>query len=106
MTLRILIVEDDDLVGHALQHTLQRRGHTVEWATTVEEGETRLLASPPEVLLLDRQVFGRDGWSLREKVTEATRVVLMTGQAPIDSPPHYRKGDGVEILFKMLEDEL
>jgi DNA-binding response OmpR family regulator len=103
LVMKILMVEDDFDLGSILVDILKDRGHEVEWVRTVAEGKTHLQAQPPEVLLLDREVFGLDGWALREVVSEAVRVVLMTGSKVSDATPHYRKATDIEILFRMIE---
>ena len=97
------MVEDDLLLGPTLRRVLRNRGHEVEGVQTVSEGEARLQTACPEVLLLDREVAGRDGWALREKAPEEVRVVLMTGSAPEGAPPHYQKATEASILFKLIE---
>jgi DNA-binding response OmpR family regulator len=102
MKLRILMVEDDELLQEAYRRFLKRRGHTVTVAGTVLEGRARL-ADKPDVLLLDRQVLGGDGWSLRHEAAPGCRVVLMTGHGPPDSPPHWQKSGNLNELYALIE---
>lgn len=106
MAKTVLMVEDCDLLRRSMSRILQRKGFTVEAVATVPEGEARLKESTPDILLLDREVEGRDGWSLRSQASPNTRVVLMTGNSPPDAPRHFEKGDSLDTLLRMMEEEI
>lgn len=104
MELRILVVEDDEQLQRTWIRLLKRRGHEVSVVATVAECRSAMSASAPDVLLLDRQLGGEDGWQLRDDAPKTTRVVLMTGNPPENAPPHYFKAhDPVETLYRMIE---
>lgn len=104
--MKILVVEDDDLVQEALRRLLACEGFkTIDIVASVQAGEAKLSAAPPDVLLLDREVVGGNGWSLSEKAPSGCRVVLMTGAPPVDAPPHYLKGSPVSVLIQMVRGE-
>lgn len=106
----ILVLEDDQLLQKSWRRVLEKRGHDVIMAGTVEEFRTLLHSPPcevkkhPDVLLLDRQVHCNDGWALRKEAPPGVRVVLMTGQPPPDAPPHYLKAlMPINVLVSMVE---
>lgn len=103
----ILIVEDDESVARSFVRILSTSGHTVRHVATVEEGlaAIRLPDFKADVLLLDRQVFGKDGWSLKEHAPPGVRVVLMTGEPPNDAPPHFLKGTHPSVLLSMISGD-
>ncbi len=107
--LHVLVLEDDELLQRSLLRLLTRRGHSVTVASTVDEFRERLSQpfplgkSRPDVLLLDRQVHGKDGWSLSAEAPEGSRVVLMTANAPQNSPPHLSKPFRVDELYAAVE---
>ncbi len=102
--MNILMVEDNVYVAKTLIRALRNKGHDVTWAPTVEHGEEKMTAGPTfHVVLLDQDVAGINGWALRERAPAGARVVLMTGNPPPNSPPHYLKGDPLEKLFTMIE---
>jgi DNA-binding response OmpR family regulator len=105
--MKILVVEDDGLVQKSLRRVLRRAGFDVlDIVDSVRAGESRLAESQPDVLLLDREVIGGVGWSLREKAPQGCRVVLMTAAPPADAPSHYLKGgQPVSTLVKMVRGE-
>ena len=62
------------------------------------------MAMNPNVLVLDRQVLGGEGWDLRHEAPPGCRVVLMTAHAPPGSPPHWIKAFGrLDELYALVE---
>jgi CheY-like chemotaxis protein len=58
---RIVIVEDNPMAANIYQATLQRQGFSVEVATDGERGVAAVIASPPDLLLLDLMLPKIDG---------------------------------------------
>jgi two-component system response regulator QseB len=50
---RILLVEDDRMLGEAVRRGLRREGHAVDWVEDGEAALTALAGEPYEVVLLD-----------------------------------------------------
>lgn len=81
---KILICDDEPSIRFVARLTLQHEGHEV---VEVEDGEDVLPAireHHPDVLIVDANMPGWDGWRVVEEMREAglcetTRVVLMTG---------------------------
>jgi two-component system, OmpR family, alkaline phosphatase synthesis response regulator PhoP len=63
---RVLIVEDDDVIGRAIADHLQVDGFDALLVSTGEKGLARLRYEHPEVCVLDLMLPGVDGWSLIE----------------------------------------
>lgn len=59
--LRILVIEDDEDTGRALQRGLEAEGYAVRWARTGEDGFFEFHAEPCDLVVLDRMLPGRDG---------------------------------------------
>jgi DNA-binding response OmpR family regulator len=57
---RVLLVEDDELLGDGIQTALTRAGYSVHW---VRDGKTALdaILDPSNVIILDLGLPGRDG---------------------------------------------
>jgi two-component system, OmpR family, response regulator QseB len=53
---RILLVEDDDMVGRALKAGLTQDGHATDWVQTVTAARTAWLAPSPDVVPYDAVV--------------------------------------------------
>ncbi len=81
--MRILLVEDDAMVGAAVQRGLRQEGHAVDW---VQDGVAAALAladHPFELVLLDLGLPRRDGLSLLTEVRaggNAVPVLILTAR--------------------------
>ncbi len=62
--MRLLLVEDDDMIGRAMQLGLQAAGFTVDWVTTGDAADTALRGSEYELALLDLGLPGQGGMSV------------------------------------------
>lgn len=88
MAKRVLLIEDEPNIIEAISFILSRDGWTVH---THEDGETamaKVMALPPDLIILDVMLPGRSGFDilrdLREQaVTAKTPVMMLTarGQA-------------------------
>ena len=71
---RVLIVEDDTLVGMGLKAQLERLGHdVVGQASTDEEALALYREKQPDVVLLDIRLDGGDGLELAERLLKERR---------------------------------
>jgi len=85
----ILVVDDDDLTRTTLRLGVREAGHDVQVAASGEDACDLMLACEPDVLLLDLQLPGMDGyhvlkWMRRSGVEIPT--VAMTGYADLFEP--------------------
>jgi DNA-binding response OmpR family regulator len=84
--MRILVVEDESKVAHALRDGLQAEGYDVAIASTGDEGLVRAQSEAFDLILLDLMLPGRDG---REVLAElrgaghATPVLVLTARDTI-----------------------
>ena len=69
MAARILVVEDDEELSDVLDYNLTRMGYAVEQAWDGDRALERIRQSPPDLLLLDIMLPGKDGWELCRYVT-------------------------------------
>lgn len=103
--MRILILEDDELVGPMLARQLRRRGHECVLVTTINSAREFLAkiddsGFTPECILTDRDLPDGNGWD-------------WTYTAPLDCPVRYMSGreggtrefwhKGVEPLEKLYQ---
>src|SRR5215218_10597636 len=63
---RVLIVEDDEVIGQGMAQHLAAAGFEPLLVSTGELGLTRLRFERPDVCVLDLMLPGRDGWSVIE----------------------------------------
>ena len=112
--LRVLIVDDDDLLRMSLLQTLTRAGYD---ARSVDGGQAALSEidrETPDLLLSDLNMPGLSGFELLSEVRRrfpAIQVIAMSGAYFGDSVPtgvfadaFYEKGRGVGSLMRMVAD--
>ncbi|MCC7349899.1 MAG: response regulator [Phycisphaerales bacterium] len=76
--LRILIVEDDTLVGMGLRSQLERLGHeVVGQASTASEASGMFQSQNPDLVLLDIRLDGVDGIDLAKSLMAVRRVPMI-----------------------------
>jgi DNA-binding response OmpR family regulator len=98
----MVLVEDDPLLARSFIRTFRRK-YDITHFVRVSEAREYLKKNSPDVLLLDRQVTGDDGWSLRHDVNHThTRVVLMTGNPPPGTTLTFFQ-KGVEDLQRLID---
>ncbi|MDX2219689.1 MAG: response regulator [Burkholderiales bacterium] len=59
--MRMLLVEDDKMIGEVVLDLLRNEGYAVDWVKDGEMAETALLAEPYDLVLLDLGLPKRDG---------------------------------------------
>ena len=90
---RVLVVEDDPVLGMATEDTLREGGvEHVDICPTTEGALDVLRADLPDAIVLDVHLSDRnDGWAIAELVESlgenSPRIVFSTG-SPQDIPPH------------------
>lgn len=73
MKQKILVVDDDRAVVRLMRGYLEQAGYAVEVAYDGETAVTHLATSPPDLILLDLMLPGKDGW-------EITRLMRADGR--------------------------
>jgi CheY-like chemotaxis protein len=69
--LRIQVVDDDPDTGELLATILRHAGATVSVARSVDEALAQLSAAPPDVVVCDIAMPGRDGYDLLREARRA-----------------------------------
>ena len=88
--MRLLLVEDDRMIGSSLRAVLQAEGHAVDWLRDVASARTALTTDRFDLVLLDlglpastTQPEGADGLSLLRELRarrDATPVIVITAR--------------------------
>jgi two-component system, OmpR family, response regulator QseB len=84
--MRVLIVEDDEMIAQGLQTALRRGGFAVDWMRDGKNAATALLASTFDVVLLDLGLPHRDGIDVLRELRrrgDATPVIILTARDEI-----------------------
>ena len=81
--MRLLVVEDDELLGRGLVAGLAQAGFAVDWVTTGEDAETALQTTRYDAAVLDLGLPRMDGLTLlrqRRNARDATPVLVLTAR--------------------------
>ncbi|MCO5100598.1 MAG: response regulator [Burkholderiaceae bacterium] len=81
--MRVLLVEDDRMIGQAVQTALRQDGYAIDWVRDADAADTALATSEFDLVLLDLGLPGRDGISLLRAMrsrTDKTPVLIVTAR--------------------------
>ncbi|MRR07021.1 MAG: response regulator transcription factor [Deltaproteobacteria bacterium] len=81
--MRILLVEDDPMLGEALRISLKQEGITADWALDAEEAELALATGEYALLLLDLGLPGKGGLDLLAELRAGANpipVIILTAR--------------------------
>lgn len=81
--MRILLVEDDAMIGESLRSALRRHGMAVDWVRDGNAAEAALASERFDAVLLDLGLPGRDGVAVLRTLRgrgDATPVVVLTAR--------------------------
>ncbi len=73
-TIRVLLVEDNELNRDMLIRRLNRAGIEVVVAENGQQALDKMLAEQPSVVLMDMNLPVMDGWTASRKAREAERI--------------------------------
>ena len=80
--MRLLLVEDDAMIGEAVLHVLRAEHYAVDWARDAASADTALRTQQYDAVLLDLGLPGRDGLSvLRDMRTRSDRTPVLIATA-------------------------
>ena len=85
--MEILIIEDDPVIGKAVQKGLREAGHECQWLKDGSDGLQASLAQKHDHVILDLLVPGESGLSILEKMRTGgikTPVLFLTALGPVD----------------------
>jgi len=81
--MRVLLVEDDRMIGQAVQTALRQDGYAIDWVRDAETADTALATASYDLVLLDLGLPGRDGISLLRTMrsrNDRTPVLIVTAR--------------------------
>jgi DNA-binding NtrC family response regulator len=86
-TLRIMVIDDEQIVGKRLKPALEKTGNTVE---TFEDGRAaldRFEEQPFDIVVTDIRMDEIDGIEILERImarSNRTKVIIITGYATVE----------------------
>ena len=81
--MRILLVEDDKLIGDGIKAGLSKMGFSIDWFTAGQEGKNALYSAPYDAAILDLTLPGIDGLDILREWRDKGRnepVLILTAR--------------------------
>jgi signal transduction histidine kinase/CheY-like chemotaxis protein len=106
---RVLLIEDEPMVGEVLVDLLRSAGHSPRWATDGPAGLGLIdPAAPPDVALVDLGLPGMSGLEVAGRIQAAhpeVPIVLVTGWADRIDPEALRRSGISQVVAKPFRTE-
>jgi DNA-binding response OmpR family regulator len=82
MTQRLLVVDDDERILEIMQVALAEEGYRVDTAGNAEQALAAIRLTPPDLLILDVMLPGKDGFELCREIRRTSNlpIVLLTAK--------------------------
>jgi CheY-like chemotaxis protein len=106
---KVLVVDDDPVVGESFNRVLSRKGYAVITASNGDEALAKLQAEQYDLVFTDLRMPGMDGLEVAERVKARqpwTPVVIVTGYGSKPSEDRARAVGVAEFLHKPLSPEM
>jgi DNA-binding NtrC family response regulator len=100
---KILILDDEPIVGDRLKPALEKAGYQVETQTDSQAAIDKLARTRYDVLITDLKMSGPSGLDVLRFVKEhtpSTRVIVITGYATAEQARESMKGGAVDFIAK------
>jgi len=97
---RILVVDDEPDFAGIVQQNLEKEGFEVEIAYDGDEGLEKVKANPPDAIVLDVMMPGKDGYQVCSELKADDRyadipIILLTAVASHVTSTRYSHRDGM-----------
>jgi len=105
---RILIVDDDELLGSMLSRALKGSGYEVRVETAAEGIVGKMRTWVPDIVLLDINLSGSSGIDILQEIMEqrlATQVVMLTADDTAETAVRAMKLGAVDYFTKPFNNE-
>jgi DNA-binding response OmpR family regulator len=106
---RVLLVEDDAVLGDALRRSLVRQGYPTDLVTSGSAAIAAVAEREPDVVLLDMGLPDRDGIGVCREIRERSRVPILaiTGRGDVAARVQGLRSGADDYLVKPVStDEL
>lgn len=85
--MRVLLVEDDAMIGESVRTSLRHDGYTVDWVRNGQLADTALMNGHFDIVLLDLGLPGKDGLQVLRQLRarkKNTPVIVITARDDIE----------------------
>ena len=86
--MRLLLIEDDAMIGESLAHLLRKQGYALDWVQNGEAGELALRNEHYQLVLLDLGLPGKSGYELLQWLRgrkDKTPVLILTARDSVEN---------------------
>ncbi len=100
---RIVVVEDDKLIGSMLVRALKKAGHKVRYETTPEQILDIIISWSPDIVMLDIKLPGKSGLDILAEIKEQeikTQVIMLTADDSVETSVKAMKLGAIDYLTK------
>lgn len=107
-SIRILVIDDEDVICDACEMVLTEKGHSVDRCVTGKTGLQAIGQGDYDIILLDIKLPDIDGMEILQTVCEKVPlscVVVMTGYATMSNALQAMKLGAVDYLSKPFTDD-
>jgi two-component system OmpR family response regulator len=104
--MRVLVIEDDRMLGKALQQALGDDGYTVDWVRSGGDGVEAAANAAYAVILLDMGLPDRDGLGVLRAIRSSgglTPVIVITARDGLDDRVRGLDGGADDYVLKPFE---
>jgi DNA-binding NtrC family response regulator len=101
--LRILVIDDESVIGLSCQRTLEAEGHQVQYFQAPEAGLQAALSGDFDIVLVDLMMPGMSGIEILQQIKLAgvpSEVVIITGHATVESAVEAMKQGAHDYVSK------
>jgi DNA-binding response OmpR family regulator len=85
MNQKLLVVDDDQNIREIAKLTLEEEGYSVDTANDAEEALEAIRRNPPDLLVLDVMLPGRDGFELTREIRKSSNMPIILVTAKTDT---------------------
>ncbi|GAA4968476.1 response regulator transcription factor [Pseudonocardia tropica] len=105
--MRVLLVEDDAVLGDALRRSLVREGYPTDLVTSGSAAIAAVAEREPDVVLLDMGLPDRDGIGVCREIRERSRVPILaiTGRGDVAARVQGLRSGADDYLVKPVSTE-
>ena len=108
--MKILLVEDDEMIGESIQIVLESENLSVDWVKDGMQAEAAIASRPYDAMLLDLGLPYRDGVDILRKLRaegNAMPVLVLTARDTVAEKVHGLRSGADDYLVKPFDlDEL
>ncbi len=102
----IFVIEDEHLLANSIAQYMKKRGHQVWVFASGEEGIKAYRENPPDVVILDYRLPGKDGLEVLKELKEidpAPSVIIITAYGTVETAVDAMKTGAYDYIPKPLD---